>query len=179
MISYLRQLTKAMLFMLAAILSSAPSLALGIPAKAEASEGERIIGDHLVEELPVGDITPDELLGAYPSFRGGYEAFAVEPLYLPRDVSVLMFFGTWCHDSEREVPRLLKLLEAAGLSENNLSLIALDYRKREPNGRAAKFNVRYTPTAIFMRDGEEVGRIVERPNISLHEDIKAMFANVD
>ena len=179
MISYLRQLTKAMLFMLAAILSSAPSLALGIPAKAEASEGERIIGDHLVEELPVGDITPDELLGAYPSFRGGYEAFAVEPLYLPRDVSVLMFFGTWCHDSEREVPRLLKLLEAAGLSENNLSLIALDYRKREPRGRAAKFNVRYTPTAVFMREGVEVGRIIERPNVSLHEDIKAMFAKGD
>ena len=179
MISYLRQLTKAMLFMLAAILSSAPSLALGIPAKAEASEGERIIGDHLVEELPVGDITPDELLGAYPSFRGGYEAFAVEPLYLPRDVSVLMFFGTWCHDSEREVPRLLKLLEAAGLSENNLSLIALDYRKREPKGRAAKFNVRYTPTAVFMREGVEVGRIIERPNVSLHEDIKAMFAKGD
>jgi thioredoxin 1 len=179
MISYPRQLTKAMLFMLAAILSSAPSLALGVVAKAETSEGERVLGDHLVEELPVGDITPDELLSAYPSFRGGYEAFAVETLYLPGDVSVLMFFGTWCHDSEREVPRLLKLLEAAGLSENNLSLIALDYRKREPKGRAVKFNVRYTPTAIFMREGVEVGRIIERPNISLHEDIKAMFAKDD
>ena len=179
MISYPRQLTKAMLFMLAVILSSAPSLALGVVAKAEVSEGERVIGDHLVEELPVGDITPDELLSAYPSFRGGYEAFAVESLYLPGDVSVLMFFGTWCHDSEREVPRLLKLLETAGLSENNLSLIALDYRKREPKGRAAKFNVRYTPTAVFMREGVEVGRIIERPNISLHEDIKAMFAKGD
>ena len=179
MISYPRQLTKAMLFMLAAILSSAPSLALGVVAKTEASEGEKVIGDHIVEELPVGDITPDELLSAYPSFRGGYKALSVEPLYLPEDVSVLMFFGTWCHDSEREVPRLLKLLEAAGLSENNLSLIALDYRKREPKGRAAKFNVRYTPTAIFMREGVEVGRIVERPNISLHEDIKAMFAKGD
>lgn len=179
MISYPRQLTKAMLFMLAVILSSAPNLALGVVAKAEVSEGERVIGDHLVEELPVGDITPDELLSAYPSFRGGYEAFAVESLYLPGDVSVLMFFGTWCHDSEREVPRLLKLLETAGLSENNLSLIALDYRKREPKGRAAKFNVRYTPTAVFMREGVEVGRIIERPNISLHEDIKAMFAKGD
>ena len=175
MISYPRQLTKAMLVMLAAILSSAPSLALGVVAKAEASEGERVIGDHLVEELPVGDITPDELLSAYPSFRGGYEAFAVEPLYLPGDVSVLMFFGTWCHDSEREVPRLLKLLEAAGLSENNLSLIALDYRKREPKGRAVKFNVRYTPTAIFMREGVEVGRIVERPATTLHEEILKIY----
>lgn len=179
MMSYPRQLTKAMLFMLAAILSSAPSLALGVVAKAEASEGERVIGDHLVEELTVGDITPDELLSAYPSFRGGYEAFAVEPVNLPRDVSVLMFFGTWCHDSEREIPRLLKLLEAAGLSETNLSLIALDYRKREPKRRAVKFNVRYTPTAIFMREGVEVGRIIERPNISLHEDIKAMFVKED
>ena len=179
MISHPRQLTKAMLFMLAAILSSAPSLALGVVAKAEASEGERVIGDHLVEELPVGDITPDELLSAFPRYRGGYEGFAVEPLYLPEDVSVLMFFGTWCHDSEREVPRLLKLLETAGLNEDKLTLIALDYRKREPEGRATKFNVRYTPTAIFLRDGEEVARIVERPNTSLYEDIKAMFADID
>jgi len=179
MISYLRQATRVGLFMLAAVLSSASSLAVVIAAKVEASEGERVIGSYPVKELPVGDITPDELLSAYPRFRGGYEAFAVEPLYLPEDVSVLMFFGTWCHDSEREVPRLLKLLESAGLSENNLSLIALDYRKREPKGRAAKFNVRYTPTAVFMREGVEVGRIIERPNVSLHEDIKAMFAKGD
>ena len=176
MISHLRQPTKTMRVMLSAILSITTALSSGVGAKAEATAGDKVIGNYRVEELLVGDITPHKLLGTYPSFRGGYETFEVRPLNLPEDTSVLLFFGTWCHDSEREVPRLLKLLETAGLSEDKLTLIALDYRKREPEGRATEFNVRYTPTAVFMREGVEVGRIVERPNMSLYEDIKAMFA---
>ena len=135
--------------------------------------------DHAIPEFLVGDIGAQQLFDAHPRFAEGYAAFEAESLAVPENVSVLLFFGTWCHDSEREVPRLLKLLETAGLSEDKLKLIALDYRKREPEGRATKFNVRYTPTAIFMRDGKEVGRIVERPSTRLYEDIKAMFAEVD
>ena len=135
--------------------------------------------EHVIPELLVGDIGPQQLFDAHPRFAEGYAAFEADSLALPENISVLLFFGTWCHDSEREVPRLLKLLETAGLSEDKLKLIALDYRKREPEGRATKFNVRYTPTAIFIRDEEEVGRIVERPNTSLYADIKAMFAEID
>jgi hypothetical protein len=35
--------------------------------------------------------------------------------------------------------------------------------------------VQYTPTAIFLRQGVEVGRIVERPNTTLREAIKQIF----
>ena len=175
MISHLSQFTKVMQVMLSAIFSIAITLSPGAVAKAGVIEGDRAIGNHRVEELLVGNIKPDELLGAYPSFRVGYETFEVEPLNLPEDSSVLLFFGSWCHDSEREVPRLLKLLETAGLSEDQLTLIALDYRKREPEGRAAEFNVRFTPTAIFMREGVEVGRIVERPATTLHEEILKIY----
>ena len=130
------------------------------------------------ETLLVGEVSAEQLLLTHPRFARVYEQFQPDAsaLRLPEEVQVLVFFGTWCHDSEREVPRLLKLLEAEGLSEEKLTLIALDYRKREPEGRAALFKVRYTPTAIFIRDDGEVGRIIERPNVSLYEDIKAMFS---
>ena len=125
----------------------------------------------------VGDLSAEQLFEAFPSFAAGYETFDAEAdsIQLPLDASVVVFFGTWCHDSEREVPRLLKLLETAGLSEEKLMLIGLDYRKREPEGRAAQFDVQYTPTAIFLRQGVEVGRIVERPNTTLQEAIKQIF----
>ena len=166
----------AVLSSLLALLASSNAVAgLGDTA-AESSTGGV---SHNNPELLVGDTSAVQLFDAHPRFAQGYEVFDAEVLRLPDAVSVLLFFGTWCHDSEREVPRLLKLLETAGLSEDKLTLIALNYRKREPEGRATKFNVRYTPTAIFMRDGEEVGRIVERPNTSLYVDIKAMFADVD
>ena len=141
----------------------------------EAARGSTGGASHNIRELLVGDTSAVQLFNAHPRFAQGYEAFDAKVLKLPDEVSVLLFFGTWCHDSEREVPRLLKLLETAGLSEDQLTLIALDYRKREPEGRAAEFNVRYTPTAIFMRDGVEVGRIVERPATTLHEEILKIY----
>lgn len=133
---------------------------------------------HSIGELLVGDTTPAQLFDAHPRFARGYEEFKTDaqPIWLPEDASVLLFFGTWCHDSEREVPRLLKLLESGGLNDEKLTLIGLDYRKREPEGRAAQFNIRYTPTAVFMRGGIEVGRIIERPKTSLNEEIAAIFS---
>ena len=156
------------------------SLTLSASLLAEEGSGETPVEQkgHGAETLLVGKVSPEQLLLTHPRFARVYERFQPDAsaLRLPEDVQVLVFFGTWCHDSEREVPRLLKLLEAEGFSEEALTLIALDYRKREPEGRAALFKVRYTPTAIFIRDDVEVGRIIERPNVSLHEDIKAMFS---
>ena len=167
--------TTVLSFLLAVLVSSNAVAGLGDTA----AESSTLGVSHHVPELLVGDTSTVQLFDAHPRFAQGYEAFGAKVLKLPDEVSVLLFFGTWCHDSEREVPRLVKLLETAGLSEDKLTLIALDYRKREPEGRAREFNVRFTPTAIFLRAGEEVGRIVERPYTSLYEDIKAMFANVD
>lgn len=152
--------------------TSGPALA---DEKGDHSVSSLTSSRHGANELLTGDIQAAQLLSAHPRFARGYEAFQAEPLELPDDVTVFLFFGTWCHDSQREVPRLLKLLERAGLGEEDLKLIGLDYRKREPRGRAADFNVRYTPTAIFMRGDVEVGRIVERPNTSLYADIRSMF----
>ena len=155
-----------------AVSTSGPALA---DKKGDHSVSSLTSSRHGANELLTGDIKVAQLFGAHPGFAQGYETFEPEPLELPEDLTVWLFFGTWCHDSQREVPRLLKLLGAAGLGDENLRLIGLDYRKREPRGRAAEFNVRYTPTAIFIRGDVEVGRIVERPNTSLYADIRSMF----
>jgi hypothetical protein len=67
------------------------------------------------------------------------------------------------------------LLKASGVKQENISLIALDIRKEEPEGRAKALDVRFTPTFIFLTGGTEMGRIVERPNVNLEHDIKAML----
>lgn len=156
------------------------NLTLSASLLAEEGSGETSVKQkgYGAETLLVGEVSPEKLLHTQPGFARVYERFqpGASALRLPEGVQVLVFFATWCHDSEREVPRLLKILDAEGLSEEKLTLIALDYRKREPEGRAALFKVRYTPTAIFMQNDGEVGRIIERPNVSLHEDIKAMFS---
>ena len=118
---------------------------------------------------PIGDISQAELLARHEVFKRNYDAYEVPAVIdeLPADLEVKILFGTWCHDSEREVPRMLKLLSASGVKEANISLISLDIRKEEPEGRAKALDVRFTPTFIFLTGGTEMGRIVERPNVNL------------
>lgn len=125
---------------------------------------------------PLGDISQTELLERHEVFKRNYDAYEVTAGIdrLPADLEVKILFGTWCHDSEREVPRMLKLLEASGVREENISLISLDIRKEEPEGRAKALGVRFTPTFIFFSGDIELGRITERPVESLQADIAAM-----
>ena len=125
----------------------------------------------------VGDINRQQLLGNYPDFARGYRTYSVGGMgfELPQDVTVTVFFGVWCHDSEREVPRLLRVLDALGVDDSAVTLIALDTTKREPAGRALQHGVNFTPTFIFYIGGEEVGRIVERPESSLEQAIHGVL----
>ena len=128
-------------------------------------------------QYPVGYISQTELLDRHEVFKRNYDAYEVASGVdgLPPDLEVTILFGTWCHDSEREVPRMLKLLAASGLKKESISLIALDIRKSEPEGRAKALDVRFTPTFIFSRAGMELGRIVERPESSLRGDVATLI----
>ena len=128
------------------------------------------------DRYPLGDISQAELLERHEVFQRNYDAYEVTAGIdgLPADLKVKILFGTWCHDSEREVPRMLKLLAASGVKEDNISLISLDIRKEEPEGRAKALAVRFTPTFIFFSDDVELGRIIERPLESLQADIAEM-----
>ena len=125
---------------------------------------------------PLGDISQAQLLERHEIFKRNYDAYEVTAGIdgLPADIKVTILFGTWCHDSEREVPRMLKLLAASGVKEENISLISLDIRKEELEGRAKALDVRFTPTFIFFSGDIELGRIIERPTVSLRDDVVAI-----
>lgn len=86
-------------------------------------------------------------------------------------VQVKVFMGTWCHDSQREVPRLFKILESLSFDQNNLTLVSLSLDKSTPSGLEKGLDIQRTPTFIFFKDGTELGRIVETPRDSLENDI--------
>lgn len=86
-------------------------------------------------------------------------------------IQVKVFMGTWCHDSQREVPRLYKILEGSNFDLSNLNLVSLSPDKETPNGLEKGLNIQRTPTFIFLKDGVEIGRIVEKPRESLEKDI--------
>ena len=133
----------------------------------------------VINKYPVGDITKKSLLEQYDEFAKKYNKFSFEsPPYIEtEDITVKVLFGTWCHDSKREVPKMLKIFEAYGLEDNNISLIAVNPKKNEPLKTINQFNLEFTPTFIFFRNGEEIGRIVEKPNQSLLEDFKLIISS--
>jgi thioredoxin 1 len=123
-----------------------------------------------------GVISASQLITEYPQFRAVYEQYqpsaaeiaAVKSL---SGKSLIVLLGTWCHDSEREVPRLLKLLDLSGVKLQSLSLHGVNYNKQEPTNLHQQYDLKYTPTIILMQGENELGRVVEKPTLSLGEDL--------
>ena len=95
------------------------------------------------------------------------------------DVSITMFLGTWCHDSQREVPALLKILDTVAFKSENIRIIALSLDKDTPSKIEGLSNISRTPTFVFYRDGREIGRYVEQARRSLDQDILDIVSGVD
>lgn len=76
---------------------------------------------------------------------------------------VIVFMGTWCEDSHRDFPRLMKILEEVGYPDSKLTIIAVNRKKESPSGDEGLYNIQKVPTIILKRYTKEVGRIVEMP----------------
>ena len=97
------------------------------------------------------------------------------------DYKIKVFFGSWCGDSKRELPRFYKVLEASNFPENQLEVIAVDRTKvaykQAPNGEEKDLNIHRVPTFIFYKEGKEVNRIVEYPRTTFERDMLAIITD--
>lgn len=95
--------------------------------------------------------------------------------------TIEIFLGTWCGDSRREVPRMLKVLQVAQMDTNNIKLIFVDNSqstyKQSPEGEQQNKNIHRVPTFILY-DAKEMGRIVETPLESFERDLATIACNV-
>lgn len=91
-----------------------------------------------------------------------------------KDLKILAFMGTWCHDSNREIPRLMRICEELGI-QDQLDLYALDVDKTSAYGREKGFDIKKTPTIIFLQNGEEIGRILEEPETSFEQYLEELL----
>ncbi len=98
---------------------------------------------------------------------------------LLKNVDIKVFMGTWCEDSQREIPHLYSILEATDFNESQLTIIAVSEEKDTPQNYEAGQNIEYVPTIIFSREGKEMGRIVESTVESLEKDMVAILSGAD
>ena len=91
-----------------------------------------------------------------------------------KDLKILAFMGTWCHDSNREIPRLIRVMEELGKAED-LELYGVDVNKTSENGREGAYDIQKTPTIILLKDGKEIARILEEPEVSWEQELEKIL----
>ncbi|OQP43042.1 hypothetical protein A4H97_12925 [Niastella yeongjuensis] len=117
-------------------------------------------------------------------YTKNFEAYTVDSTTanqikpLLKNKQFLLFMGTWCGDSRREVPRMYKILDYCGVKHSQIQLITLNNSdtayKQSPGHEERGLNIRRVPTLLIFENQREVGRVVESPITSLEKDIQAI-----
>lgn len=86
------------------------------------------------------------------------------------ELKIRIVLGTWCHDSQVQVPRFIKILDQINFNQKNLEIICVDRSKKTHGFSIQDLNIEFVPTIIFYKTEKEIGRIIETPKESLEKD---------
>ena len=125
----------------------------------------------------VGVISEAILEKEYAWYSDEYNSYHVDSVLLTQlkshisEVSISIYMATWCGDCHREIPRFYKILNQANIDEARIVNAAMDIHKKTPENYEEGMNIEKIPTFIFFKHGQELGRIIEKPKVSLEHDM--------
>lgn len=128
-------------------------------------------------ETIVGEISSDELFQELPLFHVEYEEFQPHSDFIQKlknkneNIHFLVFFGSWCSDSEKYVPKMMKIFDEVNHPQHTLQLVGVNVYKRDDKNMAIHYDIKKVPTIIILKNGKELGRIVETPKVSIEKDL--------
>jgi hypothetical protein len=97
---------------------------------------------------------------------------------LLKDKQFIIFMGTWCGDSRREVPRIYKILDYCGVKPSQIKLINVSnvdtLYKQSPAHEEKGLYIHRVPNLLVYDNKKEKGRVVESPVTSLEKDLLAI-----
>jgi len=97
-----------------------------------------------------------------------------------KGISIEIYFGNWCGDSKREVPRFIKILDDIKFNSANTKMIAVggsdSLYKQSPQGEEKGKGIFRVPVFIVYRNGVEINRINEYPAVSLERDLLTILS---
>ena len=136
-------------------------------------------------EILINNCTRDSLV-AFPEFKASYDpnyaVYAPEAAVVAqlksamKNKKITIVMGTWCGDSQLQVPHFYKVLDAAHINTDDVHLICVDGTKQAENGLIDNLSIQRVPTFIFNdKDGKELGRITEHPTKTLESDMLAII----
>ena len=137
-------------------------------------EGETILVGKLNWEGLTSDPYGDWFITGYRDHVVDTES--LKSITTPIDhLTAQLFLGTWCEDTQMQIPQIFKILDYLKFDINNLDIYGLEKLENADivgiNGEEKEWNVEFVPTLIFYRDGKEIGRITEFPEETFEKDI--------
>lgn len=138
------------------------------------------------EQILVGKVNWDGLTQSPHGewFTPNYLSYVVDSATLSEvdveNIEIVMFLGTWCSDSQVQVPQFYKILDHVSFDINKMSVVALERMENRdlvsPQHEEEAYKIGFVPTMIFLRGGKEIGRITEYPERTLEKDMARILA---
>jgi len=117
-------------------------------------------------------------------FKPEYEKYQVDHVVLNnlnQDLfqicEITVVLGTWCSDSQREIPRFIKIVDELGFESNAINMICVDRSKKTDTDSLQNLQIDRVPVIIFYVQGKELGRITETPQVTLEADMVQIFSH--
>jgi thiol-disulfide isomerase/thioredoxin len=130
------------------------------PEVSRDNEGVKVLKGFVTKQ----ELANDTAFKWFGENQRGYTPYstALQALKTNKDsVSFLVFGGTWCHDTQFILPRFYSLTDAAGFGQDKITLLGVDRSKKTIQHLSEAFNILNVPTIIVLKDGKEIGRVVE------------------
>jgi len=149
---------KQFLFIAAIVLTA--QLAMSQTEVSRDAEGNKILKGFVTKQ----QLATDSAFTWFAENQQGYvpDQNALKALRANKDsVNIIAFGGTWCGDTKFILPKFFVLADAAGLSQDRITVLGVDHNKKTIEHLSEAFNIENVPTIIVMKNGKEIGRVVE------------------
>jgi thiol-disulfide isomerase/thioredoxin len=150
---------KKILFFALILLSAASAFAQS-PEISKDAEGNKVVKGFLTKK----DLVTDSAFTWFAQNQQGYtpDQKALQTLKANKDsINIIAFGGTWCSDTKFILPKFFMLADAAGLSQDRVTVLGVDHNKKTIQHLSEAFGIENVPTLIVMKNGKEIGRVVE------------------
>lgn len=88
---------------------------------------------------------------------------------------VIAFFGSWCSHCKKQVPHLIRALDAAANPNIKVRFVGISEDLSQPDALITQYAISKTPTIVVTAGGREIGRIVEEPKGAIEEDLALLL----
>ena len=111
---------------------------------------KQILENDRIYEIYIDRYTPDSVAIDYL-------------MNIKEPVKLMVFLGSWCRESKKYMPRLMKTLRETDSEKIDVEYIGADAQKKYPESFLNMHQIKYIPTVVVLKADKEIGRIVEEP----------------